>query len=79
MDKHVISDTKKKHYEQTRPEEQRSTDLPVQLLKPTDPISKQASTKSLRSPVQQLEPWAVTEHSCKRRSSARRLAHMMLL
>lgn len=63
----------------SRPEEQQSTDLPVQLLKPTDPIWKQASTKSIRSPVQQLEPWVMAEHSCKRRSSARSVTHMILL
>lgn len=77
MDKHMLNDTRKKLI--SRPEEQQSTNLPVQLLKPTDPIWKQASTKSLRSPVQQLEPWAMAEHSCDRTSSTRSMAHKILL
>ena len=41
MDVIMIRD-RKKYY--IRPEEQQSTDLPVQLLMPTDPIWKQVST-----------------------------------
>lgn len=54
----------------SRPGELRSTDLPAQLSLPTDPISKQVSTKLPGSPVQQLEPLVMEEHNCKGRISS---------